>query len=345
LTAVHQALASVGPHDAVSEQARVWRSLLGEAGYGGGDHAAWIAPGVRDVARCDRLRPAPGDLLVIRYSAWSPALARLLELPQRKLLVYHNITPARYLWNHSATIAAMCAIARVQLPAFVRAATLVTADSDYNAAELVDAGAQRVRVVPILIDPGRLRACATPPLAAGPLILSVGRLVPNKRHDLVLAAFAAYQAEHAPDARLVCVGEAITPAYGRLLARLAADAGARNVTFTGPIAQPAVNALYAGADALLHLSEHEGFCVPLLEAFHFGLPVVARARGAMPAVGADAVLWTDADPAVTAELLAAVVADADLRAELARRGRARLDAFSHETTTAAVLEAVEAALR
>ncbi len=345
MTAVHQVLAGVGPYDAVSEQARVWRRLLREAGYGGGDHAAQIDPRARAAfSPLASLAPAVSDLLVIRYSAWSPPLTPLLELPQRKLLVYHNITPAEYLWNHSPGLAVQCAVGRIQLPAFARAAQLAVADSDFNAAELRQAGAEDTRVVPILVDEARYAPRGPAPQGTGPLVLSVGRLVPNKRHDLVIAAFAAYQRERASGARLLVVGEAFTPSYGELMVRLVRESGARGVTLTGPVAQERVNAAYAAADVLLHLSEHEGFCVPLLEAFHFGVPVVARPAGAMPGVGDGAVLWTDRDPAVTSELLHLAVGDAELRSQMVRRGRERLGAFAYERTAAAVREAVAAAL-
>jgi len=95
---------------------------------------------------------------------------------------------------------------------------------------------------------------------------------------------------------------------------------------------------------LLTLSEHEGFCIPLLEAFHFGVPVVASPKGAMPGIAGDAALWTDDDPAVTAELLDLAVRDPELRAELRRRGRVRLERFGAEATAAAVREAVALAL-
>jgi glycosyltransferase involved in cell wall biosynthesis len=283
-------------------------------------------------------------LLIIRYSAWSPPLTPLLELPQRKLLVYHNITPAEYLWNHSPGLAVQCAVGRIQLPAFARAAQVAVADSEFNAAELREAGAERTRVVPILVDPARYEPAGAPPAGEGPLVLSVGRLVPNKRHDLVIAAFAAYQREHRPDARLLVVGEAFTPAYGELMRRLVRESGAQGVTLTGPVPQEQVNAAYAAADVLLHLSEHEGFCIPLLEAFHFGVPVVARPAGAMRDVGDGAVLWTDPDPAVTSELLHLAVEDSELCSQMASRGRERLGAFAYETTAAAVREAVQTAL-
>jgi glycosyltransferase involved in cell wall biosynthesis len=347
VTAVHQALAGVGPYDAVSEQALVWRRLLTGWGYGGADHAAIIDPRAAERFRpLSELRPEPDDLVVVRYSAWSPRLAPLLELDRRLLLVYHNITPAEYLWRHNAGVAAQCALGRARLPRFARAATVATADSEFNAAELRAAGADDVRVVPILLDRTRLEPRAEPPAGEGPLVLVVGRVVPNKRPDLVLRAFAAYRDACAPDARLLVVGEPLSPPFGALVGRLAAAAGVNGASIAGSAPQPRLNAAYAAADVLLTLSEHEGFCIPLLEAFHFDLPVVARPAGAMPEVAGDAALWTgaDFDAGVVAELLDLAVGDGALRSELAARGRARLEAYSAERVEAAVREAVEAAL-
>ncbi len=345
MTAVHQALAGVGPYDAVSEQARAWRRILAAAGYDGADHAARFDPRVREgFTGLDRLRPAPDDVVVIRYSAWSPPLTPLLALDTKRLLHYHNITPASFLWNHAPVVAVQCAVGRAQLPAFARGAVTCTADSQYNADELLSVGAESATVVPIVFAPARYAERGTAPEGDGPLILCVGRLAPNKRNDLVFDAFAAYQRECAPDARLVLVGEAISPSFHALIERLAAESGARNVTLAGGLSQPDLNAAYAAADALLHLSDHEGFCIPLLEAFHFGLPVVAKPTGAMPGVAGDAALWTTDDPALTAELLDLAVRDSELRAELDRRGRARLEGYSQEAAESAVRMAVQAAL-
>jgi len=344
VTAVHQAVAGAGPYDAVSEQARAWRRLLSEAGHGGADYAGQVAPGTHGFDPLAQLEPAPEDLIVIRYSAWSSSLGRLLERPQRKLLVYHNVTPPGYLWNHSPPLAIQCAVGRIQLPAFARGARVVIADSEFNAEELHAAGAESVRVVPVLFEPGRLDPRGRAPEGDGPLVLVVGRLVPNKRHDRVFRAFAAYQRECEPEARLLCVGTALNPGYAALMQTLADASGARNVRLAGGLAQDEVNAAYAEADVLLTLSEHEGFCVPLLEAFHFGVPVVAAPAGAVPGVAGSAALYTDGDPAVTAELIDMAVRDSELGEELVKRGRERLEQFAFERTARSVLEVVREAL-
>ncbi|MFL5865820.1 MAG: hypothetical protein ACJ766_01820, partial [Thermoleophilaceae bacterium] len=206
----NQVLSGAGPFDAVTAQAFAWRDLLAGRDLAGGVYADALDPRVRGVEDLERLRPARDDVLVIHYSAYAPRLRRLLELPQRKLLVYHNVTPARYLWRHHPRVAVVCSLGRAQLPAYARTADVATAVSAFNASELEEAGARDVRVVPILLDPARLERRGPAPPGEGPLVLCVGRLVPNKRHDLVVQAFAAWQRLHAPDARLLCVGEPLT---------------------------------------------------------------------------------------------------------------------------------------
>jgi L-malate glycosyltransferase len=342
VTRVHQALSGAGPYDAVTVQALRWRELLKARGYRGGVHAGAITPAIRrEVQPLGALRPDPGDLTVIHYSAYAPHLGRVLAMPGRKLIVHHNVTPARFLWEHAPNVAASCALARRELPRYLEAADAVAAVSEYNAQELREAGADEVSVVPILLDPDRVRLRGEAPPGEGPLVLVVGRLVPNKRHDLAAQAFEAYRQACEPQARLLFIGEPLTPAYRRLVESWAPGA------VRGRISHGDLNSAYAEASVLLSTSEHEGFCVPLLEAFEFGLPVVARPAGGMPEVGGDAVLWADEEPfdaAVVAELIDAAVRDSELRAELARRGLERLEHYAPERVSEQIVAAVEGAL-
>jgi L-malate glycosyltransferase len=207
--------------------------LFAKWGWGGEDRAADLAPGLDGDTRALRdFRAAPGDVLLFHYSAYAPKLRALLELPNPKLLVSHNVTPARYLWDYEAAVAIHCAVGRAQLPEFARRVDLAAGVSEYNAAELRDAGAKRTAVVPILLDPARLGPHAGEDGADGPpTILCVGRLTPHKRHDEVLRAFALYRRHRAPDARLVLVGEPLNRRYDRALRDLAERAAPGAVAF------------------------------------------------------------------------------------------------------------------
>jgi L-malate glycosyltransferase len=343
--AVHQILSSAGERDAVTHEARQFRALFGAWGWGGRDHAARIPPGLREIAPLGELSAGEGDVLLIHHSASTPHLAGLLALPNRKLLVYHNITPAEFLWSEAPLVAGQCAVGREQLAALVEAVDVAAAHSAFNAAELQQLGAERTEVIPVLVDLDRLGPPGAGPPALGPAtVLFVGRLSPHKRQDELIRAFALYRAQRNPSARLTLVGERLTAGYIDGLHELAARLAPGAVTVESGLSTHDLGERYRAASVFVCLSEHEGFCVPLLEAFHADLPVIARPNAAIPETAGDAaVLVADRDPAVIAELIHLAVTDGALRSELIDRGRRRLGELSSAETETRLRAAVEAA--
>ena len=183
-------------------------------------------------------------------------------------------------------------------------------------------------MIPVLFDRALARAGRRRRRGGPPTILFVGRIVPHKRQDLVIRAFARYR-RLVPEARLVLVGMPLSPAYGERAAPRWPRAGPGR-GHASRAAYPAERLAehYRAAHAFLCLSEHEGFCIPLLESFHFRVPVIARDVGAVGEVVGDAgVLLADDDNLdVVAELLRIVVDDSELRASCRPAGERRLDA-------------------
>jgi glycosyltransferase involved in cell wall biosynthesis len=340
---VHQILSGAGPVDAVTGQARGFRELFERWGWGGHDFAEHIDPRMDGAIKALRaLDPDPQDILLVHYSAYASRLRRVLSLPNRKLLLSHNVTPARWFWDYDPQIAIRCALGRRHLGAFVKNADLVAAVSRFNAEELGAAGAEETTVIPLLFDTASWGPPPAGPPAGAPTVLFVGRLTPHKRQDEVIRAFELYRHHRAPDARLVLVGEPLNRAYRTALAELAHQVSPGAVTIESGLPAAALADRYRQAHAFLCLSEHEGFCLPLLEAFHFGVPVIARPVGGIPeVVGDGALLVEDGDLAVVSELLHLAVGDAELRAELRERGRARLAQFTPEHTATQLREALE----
>src|SRR4051794_6082225 len=211
---VDQVLSGAGPFDAVTNEALAFRRCFAQWGWSGRDVAAAIDPRMNgEVVPLTALAPAADDILLIHYSAYAPRVRRVLELPCRKLLLSHNVTPARWLWAHEPMTAVQCAVGRSQLSDFVEACDAFAADSAFNAAELREAGAGEVTVLPVLADPARLGAPATDEAAGPTTLLFVGRLMPHKRQDEVIRVLALYAREHDAHARLVLVGEPLTARY------------------------------------------------------------------------------------------------------------------------------------
>jgi glycosyltransferase involved in cell wall biosynthesis len=175
-----------------------------------------------------------------------------------------------------------------------------------------------------------------------PTILFVGRLAPHKRQDLVIRAFARLLADE-PGARLVLVGTPLSPEFGAGLRRLADELAPGAVTFEEGISRERLAEIYRGSDAFLCMSEHEGFCIPLLEALHFGVPVVARDAGAIAEVlGGAGVLVSERDSLATvAAAMRIVIGDAELRGVLRERGEERLREYALERTAERLKAKVE----
>jgi glycosyltransferase involved in cell wall biosynthesis len=341
---VHQLLSGAGPRDAVTTEALAFRARFRAWGWEGGDHAARYVPGLVDgFASAARLRPRPDEVVIVHHSAGWPRLSDVLSLPGAKLLRYHNVTPARWLWNDAPVVAAQCAVGRQQLPPLARSATRIAAVSQFNAVELERAGTARTPdVVPLLREVSS-NGLISPRRAGPPTVLFVGRLSPHKRQDDAIRAFALYRRYRQADARLVLVGDPVTERYEAQLRALADELAPGAVRFESGLSEHELAERYRSAHAFLCLSAHEGFCIPLLEAFRFGVPVVARPAGAVPEVVADAgLLVEDDDLAVVAELLHLVITDQQLRARLRERGAARAESFAPERVAQKLRAVVEA---
>jgi L-malate glycosyltransferase len=328
---VHQVLSGAGPYDAVTRQALAWRERFAAWGWDGGDWAPHIDPRAglgRRVHDLGGLRPAPGDTVLLHYSAYAPGLRTVLEGRGRKVLLSHNVTPARWYWDHAPYTAIQCALGRRDLPEFAARCDVVAGVSEFNAREL---GTDRV--VPLLLE---LPAYEDFESGGPPTVLFVGRLAPHKRQDEVIRAVALLRRHRLDDARLVLVGEPLTAAYADALADLAEQLAPGAVTFEHSIDDAALESRFRAAHAFLCLSEHEGFCIPVLEAFAHGVPVVARPRGAISETAGDAALLLDGALDAMAELVHFAITDAPLRATLRKRGHARLAAYAPERAEAAM---------
>lgn len=342
---VHQLIAAAAPGDAVTDQALAWQGILREWGAEGRVIAEHVHPALEGAARrADRsaaeLRRADG--LVLHYSVWSRVVDDALAARASLAVCYHNVTPGDLLRPWNAALADACDRGRAALPRLAGRAVALIADSAFNARELAEAGLGEARVVPLVLD---LPATAPEARPAGspPAILTVGRIVPNKRIEDVLRAFALYRERHAPDATLTLVGsDDGFASYRAALDDLVARIGLGGVRFAGQVPAAERDRLYATADAYLCMSEHEGFCAPLVEALAHGVPVVARAAAAVPeTLGGAGVVVDEPDLLpLAAEALAEVVGSPSTRQGLAAAASRRLADLRRE----AVVPSLRAAL-
>jgi glycosyltransferase involved in cell wall biosynthesis len=350
LASAHQFAPTIAYGDAVGNDCFELQRLYWSRGVRSDLFAAEAKPEVRRFVEpwtdLEKL-PVDGTSLQVHLSMGNDVLWEVAKLPHRKTVIYHNITPAHFFEGLNEHARRYSEIGREQLAAFAKVAELGIADSDFNRKELVRAGFAKTAVVPIIVDWSAFDVTPDPNILRELSdertdILAVGQILPQKAIHKVVAAFARYR-EGDPTARLWLVGShAMSESYlaqvrGAIRAHGLDDA----VTLTGSVPMPALVAYYRGATALVTLSEHEGFCVPLLEAMRSGLPVVASDAGAIPDTLGDAgILLSDTGPDTVAAALERAVHDAALRKDLVARGRRHLAEYTPEAVADRLAEAL-----
>ena len=275
-----------------------------------------------------------GDVVVYQFATASAMAPWLAGRSETLVVNYHNITPPDLMapWDNHLALGQLRAQGDLRLLAPRTA--LAVADSAYNEAHLAGSGFAATAVIPpsaaldatVTAAARSARSASSRPAGRGARWLAVGRVSPNKALESTVAALAVSRAHHDPGATLQIIGKPATERYVASLQRYVAEMGlADAVTFAGHAGDASVAAAYGSADVLVVTSEHEGFCVPVVEAMSAGLPVVAFDQGAVPEVLGDAgVLVSDKDPYALAASISDLLADEPRRAALEKAGRRRL---------------------
>ena len=331
---VHQLLASFRAGDAISNEALVIQRLLRGWGYESEIFAETqaVESGARQTVHDLRALGEVGDdCVILHLSSGSRVNMVFKELPCRRVIIYHNITPPEYFQGIQEQVAMAMRRGREQMAQLAGVADLVLADSAFNAAELEACGYSDVRVMPLLLDFDLIKAKPDRRILSkfddGRInLLFVGRCVPNKRIEDVIAALYYLRNYVDPEARLIHAGSAVgMEQYHALLITHVRSLGLGGVELLGGVSQEELSACYQVASAFICMSEHEGFCIPLLEAMAHDLPIIAYAAGAVPeTLGGAGVLCRDKQFDAIAELAADLSREGELRTAVIERQRARL---------------------
>jgi glycosyltransferase involved in cell wall biosynthesis len=336
---VHQLLARMEMGDAVSNQALAIHEVLRSWGLESRIFAHGVdAPSRRLASLESEYEPfmkSKDDLLIYHYSTYCDNYRLFLEARHRKVLIYHNITPAEFFDKFNPDAAEMCRRGREVLP-LLKDCDLALGDSDFNRRELVEAGFEEGKsgVLPINPPLDKLDAVEEDReflrrLEDGKVnLLFVGRIVPNKKVEDIIKLFCCYHRGVNARSRLLLVGSLLSTYHSALVSLVRGMGVEDRVWFMGKVSDSRLKACYLGSHYYISMSEHEGFCVPLLEAFHFGLPVLAYAAGAVPeTMAAAGILFREKDYVLLAELLDRLERDAVLKERVLAAQRERLAVY------------------
>jgi len=337
--------------DAIGNHVLALREIFERRGHPSAIYAQMRHPRVRSRGRdyADYLAvDGPQNTCLYHYSIGSPLSGFFASLKARRVLVYHNITPHHYLKGVNRRAEFECRRGREELRQLAGNVDFALADSEYNRQELDEMGFDGTAVLPIVVDftaydEAPVKRDLQKELADGwTNILHVSRFVPNKKIEDLIKSFAVYKKIN-PRSRLLLAGTDVSfENYTEALKDLVGRLGVADVVFTGHVDFPGLCTLYRAADLYLLMSEHEGFCVPLLEAMHFGVPIVAYAAAAVPGtLGEGGILVGEKEYDEIAEIMDYVLTKDGVKETLIAAGRRRLADFAPEKIEAQLWKVLE----
>jgi glycosyltransferase involved in cell wall biosynthesis len=335
---MHQLVHTLSYGDAISGEVLALQRCLQELGLQSEIFAIHTHPKYKGRTRSYlELSPQFSGSVILHYSLGSPLNSLYRSLTQaRRILIHHNLTPASWFASINPRIFRDIEQGRHEFPELLGLTDVRLADSRFNVAE-IEALGYSAEILELPIDSDKWSVAENPGimqlLKGDPKLhlLHVGRLAPNKCIEDIIKVFYYLHKFIEPQSKLWLVGIDIdTEVYSFALKRLVHELGLDEaVTFTGQRDDGELKAFYCAASAYICMSEHEGFCLPVIEAMHFGLPVVAFASSALPdTVGTGGILVSEKKHPEIAEIIAKISRPGTLRESLMSAGKQRVAELS-----------------
>jgi glycosyltransferase involved in cell wall biosynthesis len=348
---IHQFATSLTYGDAISDEALEIQKALRKQGFESEIFTRFYEPRMAKFAHNFREYSkfsSPNNVVIFHFSIGSPVSKMFFRIPDKRIMIYHNITPYDYFLDYHRILSRECYKGRLEIKLFVDKVDLALGDSEFNRQELESLGYPQTGVLPLLIDFSKFDGKEDPVVhllfGAGKFtILFVGRVIPNKKIEDVIKTFYFYKKYFNPDSQLLLVGdyrgmERYLAALQGLVERL----GLSDVHFPGRVDFSELLAYFRLADVYLSMSEHEGFGVPLVESFYLGLPVVAYAAGAVEeTLNGGGILLREKEFAKTAALLDRLHKNVSFRNEVVVSQKAALVKYSAENVSRILADHIE----
>jgi glycosyltransferase involved in cell wall biosynthesis len=343
--AIHQFHAGSATGDGVTSAMFFIQRLLRDAGHHSEIYCLHVDPALYDrILPYATYQDDPADLLLAHYSMGSETDAWVSSRRSPRVLIYHNITPARF-FPAGSELARFSEAGRRQLARWAADKTFAgaIADSSFNADELSALGFADVAAIGLLVDLEHIRTQPWNPAVASETagartLLFIGRMAPHKNQAALVRMMPKLIALSDAPVRLLLAGAVADPGYAAEVAEtIRRQSLADHVRLLGARSDEDILALFRLADLYVSASEHEGFGMPLVEAMAFDLPVLAVAGGSVAAtLGAGGLVLDDASPDRMAAAAKLVLQEPGLRRRIIQGQRESLSRFSRADLVAAL---------
>jgi len=321
--------------DAVGDNARVLRDTLRGLGHASAVYAIEIDEDMRGEAQpYTDPAAAAGDVTILHYATPSPMTEAFGALRGRRVLQYHNITPAYFFAAYDPAMFGLSSRGRRELASLAGRTDLALGVSEYNRRELEELGFRDTGVLPLAMNLERLTQAPRLPALERTLddeftnFLFVGRISPNKKIEDLVRLAEHYKRYVDAYYRFIFVGRTdVVPRYYATIREFISRLGwlQDRFVFTGAVTDRELAAYYRSASVYISMSEHEGFCAPLVEAMAMDVPVLAYSCTAVPdTLGGAGVQFAPKHFELAAELLYDLAYDDQVRAAVLDGQRRRL---------------------
>ncbi|MDR0983526.1 MAG: glycosyltransferase [Ruminococcus sp.] len=337
-----QVLNTLGYGDAIAGDVMAIKKILESEGYETEVYATYVHSKRTEsnLFACEKLPMFDkDDVIILHLSIECRFNYQILEANCKVIAIYHNVTPPEFFDDYAVHMKDRCAEGLKQVASLKDKLDLVIADSEFNKQDLIEMGydKDKIKVLPILIPYDDYRQPYDKEMYDDlkkdgyTNILFVGRVAPNKKQEDIIRIFSYYKNNINPKSRLCIVGNQGLVDYYEDLLSYSDLLNPGDIRFLGHITFSEILACYKAADLFLCMSEHEGFCVPLIEAMLFDLPIVAYESTAIPETLNDAgIIVDDKNPVFVANVIDRLLGDSNMLSEIQKGREERLEYFSFE---------------
>ncbi|TGM02238.1 glycosyltransferase family 4 protein [Leptospira jelokensis] len=348
---IHQFSAGFQLGDAISQEMLEIKRLLAKENYEGKIFAENVLSSDRKFAeKLTKANIKPEDVIVYHHSIHSKVLDFLLQFPNKKILIYHNVTPESFFEDYDLRFSYLLRKGREDLTVIKNHFQHSFAVSQFNLNELIHLGFKQSRVFPLHLNFQKWNLNSEDIKSKThsnqtPSFLFVGRIAPNKCQDDLIRFARTWKSNYGKNFSLRMLGfcnpdqQSYLDELNFMITQLDLQEEVKIIPY---VDESMLKKIYSDSNLFLSMSEHEGFCVPLMEAMHFQLPVVAYAAGAVPeTLGEAGILFQSKDFDQLAKEIDKIFQNNEYRNKVLFQQNQRLNSYLKSTSILPLLEVIK----
>jgi glycosyltransferase involved in cell wall biosynthesis len=335
------------PGDAITQEMLAFDSIFRKMGWESEIFSEHIGSAVKNKAkRFINYKQEKNDIIIYHHSIHSVIGDFVSQQKCPIILIYHNVTPSYFYESYDLPFAYSLKKGKEELLDFRNIFLKSFADSEYNKKELEELGYNNVDILPIAYDFNSLEIEGVIRNSfEGLKILFVGRITPNKKQEDLIRFAEIFRKYFRTDFQLQIVGYSspASKSYMDELSNLVRFWNLEeNVHFSGYVTHPELVGYYRNSDIFLSMSEHEGFCVPLIEAMFFKLPILAFSAGAVPdTLDGSGILFKHKNFPLIGEMIEEIMSNISIKEKIIHKQNQRLEEFKLEKPEEAIVRFIE----